>query len=484
MRKGGLQGWLDSIGKLGAAIGTLVTLLLVLGYAGLSAQIDALGFAGDIPDVPSPLEADADPRRCLVFGPYWIRQLIFGLLCLNVLLLGVAMRGWWRRLQRWRQPWLGVVGLLICALGLTIALTSVPVVYGKLFLPDEYPWVDLRPTGAPPAEGALVQGWLVIATPDALGLWIIGDQTPGPARLGVVDRSAVNSIEIVPERRQSLAQLVAPELQVDCNQRDAKAMLKRPLLPAFVLLVIGAGLALARAETTTVLSQNLAQTATRLPIEQWQGFFAAAKAGLDDLLRVVETLPRSFRGDEDEAHGATDGETTGDIWSYDLTTDTSQRLTNDGGYRSPQGSANGQWVCFLRHGHLGIMRRDGSALRTFEAGGLYHQLVSCRMDTGEAMLADVEGRIFLMSLEDGMARQVVPTLDDSQPIELNRLIALSRLAPDGRQVYVRSGEGIWRVLVNRRDYLEPKVLLSRSRPIDEPSWTASGAQVLFVMRDT
>jgi len=562
-----LQGWLDSVGKLGAAIGTLVTLLLVMGYAALSAQINAFGFQGTLlglkPElsvqyfvyafellyyvflasavtsvavmapglavawpirrllrgtsgpcraplwldvalaalgmvaliklvplaagslsVPSPLGSNPSPSRCLALGPSWLRMPLLGLLCLSALLLGAAIRVLWQRLQRRRGRWFALAGLVASAAGLIVALPSIPILYGKLFMPDDYPWVSLRATAAPAAGGASVaEGWLVVATPDAFGLWLAPHQADGPPRLGAFGRSAVSTIEIEPERRQSLAQLVAPDLRALCDQTETTTMLTKPLLPAFVVLVIGAGLALARAETTPVRSQSAAQDTSSIAVEQWLGFFAAAKTELDELLRIVETLPRSFRGDDDEPSSAADGETAGDIWLFDLTTNSSQRLTTDGGYRSPQGSRNGQWICFLRHGHLGIMRRDGGARQSFEDAGPYMHLLGCRMDTGEALLADAEGRIFLLSLADGGARQIVPTLDDREPMDMDRLIDLSRLSPDGRQVYVRSGEGVWRLLVNRRDYLEPRMLLSSNQAIAEPSWATSGAEVLFVMGD-
>jgi hypothetical protein len=245
------------------------------------------------------------------------------------------------------------------------------------------------------------------------------------------------------------------------------------------LLVVAAVLVLARVDTVTAADAGAADGVAGIAFDRWQGFFAVAKNGLVDFMRIVETLPHSFRGDDGQPSDAVGGEGTGDIWVYDPTTQRSRRVTHDGGYRSPQGSPDGEWVCFLRGGHPGIMRRDGSARRTIDDGGSYRQLLGCDMDTGEVLLGDADGRVLLMRLQDGKVRPVMPELE-GEPIPVDRLLAFSRLAPDGRRLYVRAEEGVWRLLVTRRDYLEPRVLLTRDRPIADPSWTGSGAEALFV----
>lgn len=558
-----MKDWLSGAEKLGAAIGIVTTLLLVLGYLNLSTYVKALGFegillghgakqyaqyfaygfgvlyqialstgaalaivlsagwavhrplrrvlrcrfgrchapfwldavltavalaalvvilplaAGAVP-LSSPLSPEADPLRCVVIGSYLRRGFLFGLACLTVLLLGLIMRWWWQRLGSRRRSPAAMAGLLTCAMALTISLPSLPAINGKLFLPVDVAWVELlTKTQASGGLSPAVDGWLLVVMPEAYGLWRKPTESRGQPRPVILSRSAVITMAIDPARRRPLAELLAPELRTVCDRKETTTMLSKRIGLAFALLVVAAGLVLARVDMATAADAGAADGAVRIAFDRWQGFFSVAKNGLVDFMRVVETLPHSFRGDDGELKNGVTDKGAGDIWVHDLTTQQSRRLTSDGGYRSPHGSPDGNWVCFLRGGHPGIMRRDGSARRIIDDGGAYRQLLGCDMDTGEVLLGDADGRVLLLSLQDGKARPVMPELD-GEPIPVDRLLAFSRLAPDGRRVYVRAEEGVWRLLVTRRDYLEPRVLLTQDRPIADPTWTGSGAEVLWV----
>jgi hypothetical protein len=170
----------------------------------------------------------------------------------------------------------------------------------------------------------------------------------------------------------------------------------------------------------------------------------------------------------------------GDIWTYDLKAGLEQRLTKDGGARSPRLSPAGAWIAFERGGRLWVIRSDGSGLYAVPGGD---QPQSAHWSPRGSRLAytSSNGALSTLDVAQGERGQkvLVPAGSGAGP-GLAWSSDGTRIAHERHQPLTEtiSSEGIWWVPINGRQAL-PVYVASGAFSLRLFGWTSADRYVLF-----
>lgn len=401
----------------------------------------------------------------LVIGGHALARLIASGLALAALALVILVVA--AALDRWRQSSGGPIRLVLAGTLLCLAVPAFTVLLAAT-LPrtGANPNVTIHFRTAATADAATMDAILIGQNETSV---FILPTTEGSAPASVISRRSVVRIDY-----RGAAE---PLNEVLCHHLECCTMSIAIYLPfpqwvavSAALLVVGFGLIMPasggtqgsspsgtdKAATATVLSPTL--------VTQVQSFFPAIEKAAGDAATMVEAyIGMLMRGDGDPVASS--------LWLYSESAP-HQRLTTDGGYRSPRPSRDGARVAFLRNGRPGILDVAAGAVRVVPGDTSYEYLFGWDEAAGLLLAANGDGTLVRLRIADGRAEPLAGPPATSQ--QLAAMETLARMTPSPGVYLVRENGGTWAVMEKRWGATDNDRKFTRKHPIAEPTWCAAG----------
>lgn len=429
----------------------------------------------------------------MVLTPLW-GTLLYMVQVLSIAVLALVQMRLWSSVPAGPQAACRILRALFLPLTLA-SLVLMMMNYGVLVSSRSYRKAELSVTSSSGAAASL-SGYPLLQTDQELVLYLPASdekawtnrcsRPPDSPSLG----AAVVLLPRDTVRRIDFSTISNDPITLDVPESQRMLMMKTFSLMILLLLVSSS---LVLAEQVPPVAGTAGSTQQRSPTgtsperdgkvvtsTSWLGhFFPILRKHGADVLTSLQNVADALRGDE--GNGAIDSSTL-NVWTYSIPDRTYRQLTQGGGYLYPRASSDGKSVSVLRNGELQVVDLASQKSRTIETQKKLALLLGWREEAEEYLLADGEGRAYLLNVRDGTLDEIALGRDDLRSVTLDRLLTLARTAPSGAEVFDSSaitGTG-HEILVDRPGALEAETVLSDGFVNRTPSWLKDGEVIVYV----
>ena len=430
----------------------------------------------------------------MVLTPLW-GTLLYMVQVLSIAVLALVQIRLWSSVPAGPQAACRILRALFLPLTLA-SLVLMMMNYGVLVSSRSYRKAELSVTSSSGAAASL-SGYPLLQTDQELVLYLPASdgkawdhRCSGPLKPPSLGAAVV----LLPRdtvRRIDFSTISKDPITLDDVPKSQRTLMMKTFSLMILLLLVSSSLVLA--EQVPPATGTAGSTQQPSPIgtsperdgkvvtsTSWLGrFFPVLLKHGADVLTSLQNVADALRGDE--SHGAIDSSTL-NVWTYSIPDRTYRQLTQGGGYLYPRASSDGKSVSVLRNGELQVVDLASQKSRTIETHKKLALLLGWREEAEEYLLADGEGRAYLLNVRARTLDEIALGRDDLRSVTLDRLLTLARTAPSGAEVFDSSaitGTG-YEILVDRPGALEAETVLSDGFINRTPSWLKDGEVIVYV----